>query len=141
MELDPLDRRRAADQREVVLGEVEQDHVADHVAVRGHRHELLGLVDREVLEAVDRQVLEQREGVGSAHVELDHVVALVEQHRGLGPGALLVAPVRILGRHARIDVRADLLVAQEVDDAADRIQLLLKGLFTHGSLPLLEGLG
>ena len=51
--------------------------------------------------------------------------------RGPEAFALLVAPVRILGRHARIDGRADLLVAQEIDNVGLGIQLLLQRLFSH----------
>ena len=49
---------------------------------------------------------------GAAQEEIDHVVRLVEQHGSLAPSALLTAPVRELGRDDRIDVRADLRVAQ-----------------------------
>src|SRR6185312_12404137 len=45
LEHQPVGGRRAADVNELVLGQVEDDAVADHVAVRRRRHVLLGLVD------------------------------------------------------------------------------------------------
>ena len=63
VELDPVRRRRAADEHELVLLEVEQDAVADDVAAVAARHELLGAVDREIVEAVDREVREELQRV------------------------------------------------------------------------------
>ena len=50
VELDPVGSRIAADEDQAVFAEMEQDAVADHVAVVVARHELLGLVDGKVLE-------------------------------------------------------------------------------------------
>ena len=55
VEGDPVEHRRAADHVELVLGEVEQDHVADDVAVGRARDELLGLVDGEAGKACSRR--------------------------------------------------------------------------------------
>jgi hypothetical protein len=61
-----------ADPHELVLVQVKQDPVADHVAGRGARHELLGLVDREVGHAVDPGVLDELERVRALEVKVDH---------------------------------------------------------------------
>ena len=53
VKLDPVHRRRAADEQQFVLVEIEQDAVADDVAVVTDRHHLLRLVHGEVIEAVD----------------------------------------------------------------------------------------
>ena len=111
----PVQRRRAADQIELVRGEIEQDDVADHVAFGRDRHELLGLVRLEALVAVHRQIREQLQRIRSFDREIGHVIGLVEQHAGVLPGLLLVAPVGVFGRHARIDVRSGLLIAQQLD--------------------------
>ena len=71
-------------------------------------------------DAVDPRVRDQLERVGAAQEEVDHVVRLVEQHRGLAPGALLPAPVPELVGDDRIDVRADLRVAQQFDRGSSR---------------------
>jgi hypothetical protein len=55
VKLDPVHGRRAPDKQELVLGQVKQDAVADHIAVVADRHHLFGLVDGETVEAVDRQ--------------------------------------------------------------------------------------
>ena len=99
VEGDPVHRGRAADEVEPVLLELEEDHVADHVALRGARHEVLRPVDAEALEAVDRETREQGRRVRPFHRQIVHVVRLVEEDARLLPRALLVPPVRVLGRH------------------------------------------
>src|SRR6185295_13921610 len=93
VELDPVRGGRAADEHELVLLEVEENAVADHVAAVAARHELLGAVDGEIVEAVDREIREELESVLAFDVEVHHVVRLIEQHAGVGPGPLLIAPV------------------------------------------------
>ena len=132
---DPVERRGAADEVEPVLGEMEEDHVADHVAVGRARDEVLGLVDGEALEAVDGQPGEQLERVRALHREVGHVVRLVVEHAGLLPGRLLVPPVRELGRDPRVDVRAGLRVAQQLHRALDRGEQVFKASVTHDCPP------
>ena len=124
----PLDGGRAADEVEAVFFEVEEDDVADDVSVRCARHELLGAVRDEAGEAVHAEVVQHGEGVGAGHFQVDHVVRLVEQHAGLLPGALFQAPVGVFRGHARVNVGAYLLVAQEIDHVAavgeDFVQVL-----------------
>ena len=100
----PVEHRNASDEVELIRGQVEQDHVADHVAVVVAGHELLGFVHREAGEAVDAQVREQFQGVRSFHRQIGHVVGLVEEHAGLLPRLRLVPPVGEFRRHAGIDV-------------------------------------
>ena len=109
---DPVQRRRATDEVEPILLEVEEDHVADHVAVRRTGHEVLRPVDAEAVEAVDREMGQQLQGVRALHRQVGHVVRLVVEDARLLPGELLVAPVRELRRHAGVDVRPGLRVAE-----------------------------
>ena len=74
VELQPVHRGRAAHEQQLVLVEVEQDAVADDVAVVAGRHHLLGAVDREIREAVDRGVRAQLERIRALDGELGHVV-------------------------------------------------------------------
>ena len=77
------------------------------------RDELLGHVDREVGHAVDAGVGDQLERVRAAHEQVVHVVRLVEEHGGLPPGLLLAPPVGELRGDHRVDVGAELGVAQQ----------------------------
>jgi hypothetical protein len=104
-----------SDEHEVVLLEVEQDSVADDVAAVAAGNELLRAIDREVREAVDGEVGRELDGIRPLDVDVDHVVRLIEQHRRLAPRCLLVAPVRELRGHYRVDVGADARVAQKID--------------------------
>jgi hypothetical protein len=97
VELNPVRRRRAPDEQQAVLSQMEQDSVADDVAVIRAGDELLGAIDREGLEAVGGQMREQLQGVWALDELLDHMMRLVEQDAGISPRALLVAPVRIFG--------------------------------------------
>ena len=126
-------RAPSADVAQLVLLEVEQDAVADDVAVVAAGRELLGAVDGELREAVGREVRDELKGVRSFEVLLDHVVRLIEEHAGLAPGALLVAPVGVLGGHDGVDVRADLRIAQHVDGVAGRFQQVFQALLAHDS--------
>ena len=64
-------------------------------------------------------------------IQLGHVVRLVEQHGGLAPGALLVAPVGEFGRHDRINVGANPRIAQHLHRIAGCLQHFLEVLRTH----------
>ena len=124
---DPVQRGGAADEVVPVLGQEEEDHVADHVAVGRAGHEVLRPVHGEPVEAVHGQAGEQRRRVRALDREVGHVVRLVEEDAGLLPGRLLVAPVRELGRDARIDVRPRLRVAEQLDGARRRRRAGLPG--------------
>ncbi len=121
----------AAHPDELVIVQVKQDAVADHVAGRSAGHELLGHVHREVGHAVDPDALDQLQRIRALEVEVHHVVRLVEQHRRLPPRLLLAPPVRELVGHDRVDVGAGLRVAQELGRVFVRVQDVLEGLGTH----------
>ena len=93
----------------------EDDHVADDVAVGRHRDVVLGPGGVEAGEAVDREALEETRRVGPLDDQLVHVVRLVEQHRAVAPGALLVAPVGELGATTGYTYMPILEFAQHVD--------------------------
>ena len=131
MELQPVHRRRTADEHQFVLLEVEQDAVADDVAFVAGGHHLLRAVHREVREAVDCGVGAELERVRPLERELGHVVRLVEQHRGIAPCLLLVAPVGEFARHDGIDVRADLRIAKELNGIAGGLEHAFQVLLTH----------
>ena len=114
---DPVQHRCATDEVELLGREVKQDDVADHVAVGGARHELLGLVDLEVVEGVHAQPRQQGHRVRPLDGQLGHVERLVVEHAGVLPRPLLVAPVRVLGGNAGVHVRPDLRVAQHARPA------------------------
>jgi hypothetical protein len=122
VELDPVARRGAADDHEAVFGQVEENRIADHMAAVGAAHELLRLVRHEALHAVDREIRDELQRIGAFNEEVDHVMRLVEQHRGVTPCALLVAPVGEFRRNDRVHVGADLRVAQMLDGVASGLQ-------------------
>ena len=110
---------------------MKQNPVADHIAVVAAGNELLGAVDRELRKAIDRQMGEQLEGVGPLDEQIHHVVGLIEEHAGLPPGLLLVAPVGEFGRDHRIDVGSDLRIAQHRDWIAGGLQRFFQVLVGH----------
>ena len=126
VELQPVRPGRPPDVDELVLGEVEQDPVADHSPVGCRRHELLGRVHGEVREAVDSRVRQQLQRVRAGDEEVHHVVGLVVEHGGLAPGDLLAPPVRELRRHDGVDVRPELRVAQHLDGVPLLVEQLLE---------------
>ena len=125
---EPVGRRVAPDPHELVLVEVEEDAVPDHVPRGGRGHELLGHVDGEVGHAVDARVGDEPGRVRPAQEQVHHVMRLVEQDGGLTPGPLLPAPVAELVGDHRVDVGADLRVTQQrhrigclVEDILERV--------------------
>ncbi len=136
VELQPVHRRRAAHEQQFVLVEMEQDAVTDDETVIAGGHHLLGAVDGKVREAVDRGVRAKLERIRALDGELGHVVRLVEQHRRVAPGALLVAPVGEFARHHRVDVRAKLRVAQQFDGIAGGLEHAFEILLSHENDPL-----
>ena len=129
--LDPVVRRGTSHESNAVLTHEEEDPVADYVSVVVARHELLCLVDREVLERVHAERRQERDHIGPFDAEIGHVMRLIEQRRRLPPGDLLVHPVRELARHGRIHVRPDLRVPRHLDRVAGRLQLVLEAVMSH----------
>jgi len=107
LELDPVGGRRTAHQHEFVFPLAEDDHVADDMARRGDRHEMLGAVEVEIGEAVDADMLQECSCLRSFDNDLVHVMGLIEQHRRIAPGALLIAPIGVFRRNHRVYIHAD----------------------------------
>jgi hypothetical protein len=110
---------------------VEEDSVADDSTLGGDRHVLLGHVHREVGHAVDPVVGQQPQRIRARDEQVDHVMALVVQHRRLTPGDRFAAPVGELGRYDRIDVGSELRVPEQLDGVPRLVQQLLQVLRAH----------
>ena len=138
VELHPVHRRNATHEQEFVFLEMEENSVADDVAIVTARHHLLGLVRREVCEAVDGGMRNQLERIAPFDGQLRHVMRLVVQHHRLAPGALLVAPVGELIGHNRVDVGADLRIAQQLDRIAGVLEHAFQALLIHRCCPRID---
>ena len=114
LKLDPVGGGGAADEHEFVFKLAEDDHVADHMAGRRHRHEVLGAVEIEVREAVDADMGKEGGRIRAFDDQLVHMVGLVEQHRAVAPGALFITPVGVFRGNNRIDIHPDLRVPQHL---------------------------
>jgi hypothetical protein len=97
--LHPIVSGRTPDEVESIFIEVKENRVTNDVAAMVARNKLLGLIDFEVFEAIDSEIGEQFEGVRTLHVEIGHVVRLVEKRTGFLPCTLFISPVRKLGPH------------------------------------------
>src|SRR6202034_4494526 len=95
--------------------QVKQDSVANHIAVVTAGRELFGSVHRELGEAIEPQIGSQLHRIGSFHVRVGHVVALVEKNATISPGTLFIPPVRVFGGNDGIDIGAYLRITQEVN--------------------------
>ncbi len=131
VKLDPVGGRRATDENELVLVQVKQNPITDHVAIVVTRDELLGSVDRELRKAIDGKAGEQFERVRSLDEQIHHVVGLVEQHAGLPPGFLFVAPIGEFRRDDGIDVGADLRIVQHRHWIAGSLQRFFQVFVGH----------
>ena len=74
---------------------------------------------------------DQLDRVRSAHEQVEHVVRLVEEHGGLLPRLLLPPPVGELRGDHRVDVGAELGVAQQSDGVAGLVEQFLQILGGH----------
>ena len=136
---DPVEHGSPADEVEALVSQREQDDVSDDVPVRAARHEVLGSVAGESVEAVDREVREQPARVRALHCQVVHVVREIEEDAGLLPGSLLVAPVREFRRHPGVDVRPRRRVAEELDGVPGCGQQVFETPMAHVALPSLSG--
>src|SRR5690606_38112883 len=123
---DPVQDRNAAYEVELVFGKVEQNNVADDIAIVVDGYELLGLVDGEIVERVDTKIARELQRVRTFNSEIGHVIGLVEEHAGVLPGPLFVAPVGEFCRNAGINVWSRLLVAKKMDRVAAFAQHVLE---------------
>ncbi len=120
IEPDPVDQNVVADQDESVgaLRVIEQDAVADQVAVLVDTDQLLRDPGAEVLEGVGRDLDQSRDDIRTVQEQLRHVVALIHEGNRRAPGALLVTPVGELGGDRKSDGRP-ILVAKKLDSVSD----------------------
>jgi hypothetical protein len=135
VKLNPIRHWSAPNEHQAVFFQMEQDAVADHVPAVAARRKLLGAVHRKIREAVRRKGRKHLERIGALDVDIRHVVGLVKENRGLAPSALLVAPIRIFGRDYRIDVRADLRIAQQRHRIPSGSKQILQTLLAHRNSP------
>jgi hypothetical protein len=112
VELNPVDRRSATHEQQLLFVEAEEDAIADHESIVAAGHHLLGPVRRKVGEAIDGEARHELRRIGSSHRDLGHVMRLIEQHRRMAPCALLVPPVGELARYDRVHIGADPRMAQ-----------------------------
>ncbi len=129
--LHPVERRGPSDEAQLVGLEVEEDGVADDVAVVVAGDELLGLVHLERGETVDTEIRQHLERVRALDVEVRHVMRLIEERARGSPGCLLVSPVRKFRRHHGERVRTDLRIPQHVHGVPGLLQCCLQVLFCH----------
>src|SRR4029450_13425356 len=119
--LHPVVSRRTSDEVELVFAERKQNAVAHHVPIRVAGHELLGLIDPEILETVDAEIGKYFQRIRAFDVEVGHVVRQVQQRATLAPRALLVPPVRELGTHDGKRVGTDRRISQQFDWTLDAL--------------------
>ena len=111
----PVGGRSTANEHEFVLGQMEQDAVADYMAAMANWHILFGAVNREIGERIDGSIGQQFDGVRAFDVDVHHVMALIEQYSAVAPCILFTAPVVEFRGYYRIYVSADLGIAQQVN--------------------------
>ena len=114
----PIVNRRTADDVEQVLGQMNENHIADHVSVVVAHDELLGFVHVEIFKTIDAEVGEKLQRARSLNIHVRHVIGLVEENTRVLPGVLLVAPVGVFRWDNRIDIRARLRIPQKCDGPA-----------------------
>ena len=131
MELNPIGSRRAPNEHQSIPLEMEENAVANNVAIVTAGGELFGSIDRKICESVGGEIGEHFERVGTFYVYVGHVVRLVKENGRLPPGALLVAPIGVFGRHHRIDVRADLRMAQQGHGVPNGLQEIFEAFLWH----------
>jgi hypothetical protein len=106
--LHPIGGGRPPDKIEPVLAQIEKNGIANDISLGIARDKLLGLMDLEIPETVHRKVRQQSQSIGALHVEVRHMVRLIEQRAGLAPGQLLVSPIRKFRLDDRKGIRPDL---------------------------------
>ncbi len=140
MKPNPVKHRRSPHQIELIRAEVEEDHVANDIAVVSAGHELLRFVDRKALKTVHSEIGQELDRARPFHQQIRHVIGLIEEDTRLLPGTLFIAPIGVFRGNAGIDVRTDLLVSQELSDVSDRLkQVFEAGLAFHSRLPVTVG--
>ncbi|MNL64108.1 hypothetical protein D3C87_1882920 [compost metagenome] len=109
--------------------------VADDVAVRRDRHEMLGAIEAEIGEGIDAVMGEKLLRIRPFDDQFVHMVRLVEENGRIAPGRLLRTPVGKLGRHDGVYIDADAGIAQQTDRIGVFAQNLAKTGIGHGTPP------
>src|SRR5579863_1392596 len=115
LKFNPTGRGRAPHKYQPVGLQVKQNAVADYMPVVAARCQLFSSVYGEFGETIEAEIRSQLHRVGPFHVEVGHVVGLVEQNAAVAPRALFIPPVAVFGGNHRIDIRAYLRVTQQVN--------------------------
>src|SRR5688500_5987748 len=93
VETNPVGGRRAAYKHEFILGQMEQNAVADNVTTVAYRYVLFGAVYREAGKTVDGGVGQQFDCIRTFNVNVHHMVRLVKKYCRFTPCSLFAAPV------------------------------------------------
>src|SRR5215470_6139315 len=88
--------RRTSHQTQQVFVEIKQNGITNDITTWVAGHKLLCLIDSEIFETIYSTVGKQLECIGAFHVEVRHVVRLVEKSASFAPGSLFISPVREL---------------------------------------------
>jgi hypothetical protein len=132
-------RRGAADERDEVVLEEEEDRVADHVAVGFVQTNCFALPTAAFSNGVHAERREQAGSCRGRRCTGRSCGVTGRTVRRLAPRHLLVAPVRELGGDGGVDVGADLGVSRQVDGALLREQVFAGSGASRRDLLLLLG--
>jgi hypothetical protein len=110
---------------------MKEDRIANHVSIRIACHKLLGLIDFEIPKGIHAEIGKHLEGVGALHVQVSHMVRLIEKRAGFPPGTLLISPVGELRLHHGKRVRPDLRIAQQLDGTPRGLYRVFQVSITH----------
>src|SRR5579872_4599956 len=116
---------------------MKKDGIADDVPIMIAGYKLLGQIDSKILDSINPQVGKQLQRIGPSHIQIGHVVRLVEKRAGFLPGPLLIPPVAELGTYHRKGIRSDLRIPQHLDRIAGSLQQFLQITSTHRGWSLL----
>ena len=75
---------------------------------------MLGTVEIEIAKSIDAYVGKKSLCIWPLDNQLIHMVRLIKQNRRLAPSGLFIAPIGIFWRNHRIDIHADLRIAQHI---------------------------
>ena len=95
------------------------------------RDKLLSLIDFKILETIDSEIGEYLQRIGTLHIQIRHVVGLIEKRAGFPPGTLLISPVGELMLHHGKRVGSDLRIAQEFHGIPGGLYRVFQVSITH----------
>src|SRR5215207_1333285 len=126
----PVMSGRSSNKIDLILVQIEENRITDHVSIMIACDKLLGFVDFKVLEVVYAEIGEQLECVRTFDIEIRHMKRLFEENAGLPPGTLLISPVCKLGG-SRKGIGTYLRVTQHFDWAFGSLQSFFQALIPH----------